>query len=360
MDSVRVTFLVTTFNLDSNEDIFLTGNNLKLGNWQPSKVKLKRLNDSTLTKEILFSSGDELEFKFTRGDWSNEALDNNNKVPANHLLKVKNDTVVSFMITNWKDKIEIEIIGQITGNVKYIKNFKSEGIEPRDIIVWLPPSYDFLLDKSYPVIYMHDGQNIFDPRTSAFNIDWRLDETTDSLIAANEIEEIIIIGIYNTLNRYAEYSPNDTGYRYMNFIVKELKPFIDKNFRTNPDRKYTATGGSSMGGLISFMLAWEYSENFSMAACLSPAFLYRNFNYVDTVSDYNGNKKPIKLYIDNGGIGIENILQPGIDRMLRALLENGYRIDEDLIWYKDESADHSESAWAERSERFLKLFFEKK
>ena len=358
-DSVQITFRIIAENVEPGENIFISGNHNKLGNWHPGLVSLNKLNDSTRTIFLSFIEGDELEFKFTKGKWDNEALNPDGTVPSNYLLKVVNDSILTFRVLNWKDRSNTTVAGQITGKVEYITDVTYSGLEPRDVIIWLPPSYDSLQTKTYPVLYMHDGQNVFDPLTSSFQVDWQLDETADSLIKAGEIEEIIIIGIYNTFNRYAEYSPNDTGYRYMKFIVEKLKPMIDINYRTKQGREYTATGGASMGGLISLMLAWEHSETFSMAACLSPAFLYRNFNYVSTVSGDEGDKEPIKLYIDNGGDALENILQPGIDLMLEALKNKGYIHGEDLIWFKDENAVHSESAWAERSWRFLKLFFGK-
>ena len=92
---------------------------------------------------------------------------------------------------------------------------------------------------------MHDGQNIFDPETSFSGVDWQVDETADSLILQGKMKEIIIVGIYNTIDRSAEYSDSDTGYAYMNFILDRLKPFIDLKFRTLRDRNNTATMGSS-------------------------------------------------------------------------------------------------------------------
>ncbi len=358
-DSVYITFLIITDNIEPNENIFISGSHSKLGNWRPGMVSLTKLNDSTWTRSLSFLKGEDLEFKFTKGKWDNEALNPDGTVPSNHLLKVVSDSILTFRLSYWKDSTNVSVPGQITGKVEYIKDVTYPGLEPRDIIIWLPPSYDSLLTKTYPVLYMHDGQNVFDPLTSSFNVDWQLDETADSLVRNGEIEEIIIVGIYNTFNRNSEYSPNDTGYLYMKFIVEELKPMIDKNYRTKPNREYTATGGASLGGLISFMLAWEHSETFSMAACLSPAFLYRDFSYVNIVSEYKEDKKRIKLYIDNGGDSLENVLQPGIDLMLEVLDKKGFIHGEDLIWYKDENAVHSESAWAERSWRFLKMFFGK-
>jgi enterochelin esterase-like enzyme len=233
-------------------------------------------------------------------------------------------------------------------------------LKPRDIVVWLPPGYDDKVGKKYPVLYMNDGQNVFDPATSSFGYDWRADEVADSLIKAGAISEIIIVGIYNTEDRRREYKYTSLGYTYMDFVVNRLKPFIDKEYKTLPDKKNTAVCGSSAGGLISFMIAWNYPEIFSKAACLSPAFKIQELNYVDTIVNYSGNKKNIKLYIDNGGIGIDSALQPGTNEMVAALLNKGYELGKDIIWYVDKNASHFETAWAARIWRPMVFFFGRK
>lgn len=358
-ESVRVKIVVTTSNLRIKSDsIFIAGSHPKLGRWSPGKIPLKKINDSTFTKEFTFSPNIDLEFKFTRGSWANEAALKDGTIPPNHVLTLKNDTTVYYTIENWRNEFNYEVKGQITGDVEYIENIKTQDeLLPRDVIVWLPPDYNEDIDENYPVLYMHDGQNIIDPQTSSFGVDWQIDETADSLITNNFIEPVIIVGMYCTDNRYIEYSENDTGYAYLNFIANDLKPIIDNRYRTKPDRENTAIAGSSMGGLISFMAAWEYPDVFSKAACLSPALKIRSYNYVDNVMNYDGEKKDILLYIDNGGIALDDSIQTGVNQMLAALENKGFEPDKDYVWYKDENAVHNEAAWAKRAWRFLTLFF---
>ncbi len=358
-DSIKVTFIVHTKILNDSAKVFITGNNSLFGNWNPDNVPLLKINDSTWQKALSFNKDVTLEYKFTLGSWNNEALNNNGSIPQNYTLKVTKDTLINISISKWKENPKRKLTGQITGTVKYHRNFSGKGIKPRDIIVWLPPGYEKDKNKRYPVLYMHDGENIFDPATSSFGIDWRLDETADSLISTNKIQKIIIVGIYNTINRSAEYAETDTGRLYMKFIVNKLKPFIDKNYRTKPDRENTATGGSSSGGLISFMLIWEYPNIFSKAACLSPAFYIDNIDYLDNVKNYSGKKKNIKIYIDDGGIGLEQRLQPGIDSMLVLLKDKNYVEGKDLMYFKDNEAQHSEFYWGKRAWKFLKFLFHK-
>lgn len=356
---IKINIIVSSNNIDSTEKVFIAGNKPELGNWNPGVVSLLKINDSIFTKEFSFNKNDSLEFKFTKGNWNNEALNENGRVPGNYIIKVLSDTTIYFRINNWNDS-KIFIAGKITGEVRYHFNFEARKILSRDVIVLLPPGYDSLLEKYYPVLYMQDGQNIFDPATSAFGADWRIDETSDSLIKANEIDEIIIVGIYNTYKRGEEYSPTVNGYNYMQFIVEELKPFIDKTYKTMPDRNNTAVAGSSSGGLISFMMIWEYPDIFSKGACVSPALKISNIDYVSKVKNYSGLKKPINIYIDNGGVGIEEKLQAGIDEMLLALKEKSYAEGNDLFWFKDAEAEHNEKAWSKRAHIFLKYLFPKK
>ena len=358
-NNIHVTFVVKTKNLNDTSNVFITGNIPMLGNWNPGKVQLNAVNDTTWRKTFTFKKSIPLEYKFTLGSWNNEALNNDGTVSQNKSLQVLADTTIFYSIQKWKKNETNRINGQITGTVKYHKNFDFEGLKSRDIIVWLPPGYQKEKTKRYPVLYMHDGENIFDPSTSSFGVDWQLDETADSLIKTNKIEGIIIVGIYNTSDRSAEYGNTDTGRLYMKLIVNKLKPFIDKTYRTKPGRENTATGGSSLGGLISFMLAWEYPNVFSKAACISPAFYIENIDYLNTVKNYNGVKKQIKIYIDDGSIGLEKRLQPGIDSMLILLKQKNFDEGKDYIFYKAADAQHSEFYWAKRAWRFLEFFFGK-
>ena len=342
--------------LPQNQKVFITGNTPELGNWNPDKISLNKVNDSTWSKVFEFMEGKTIEYKLTLGSWEKEALNEKGKKPGNNILKISDDTVLAFNITNWGYS-QTNISGQITGNVRYHKNFKGRSVLPRDIIVWLPPSYDSLPDKYYPVLYMHDGQNIIDPLTSSFGVDWQIDEVADSLIGARSIQEIIIVGVYNTEKRVNEYNKTKLGQAYVNFIIEELKPFIDSVYKTLPDCKNTTVCGSSSGGLISFIMAWENPDVFSKTACFSPAFKISNIDYVAPVKKYIGTKKDLKIFIYNGGVGLEEQLQPGIDEMMLVLKEKGFVESKDLLFIKDSSAEHNESAWAKNVYRFLEFFF---
>jgi enterochelin esterase-like enzyme len=358
-ERINVTFRVEAPTLNDSDKVYIVGNAEEIGNWNPGKVALEKISNKIWQKTLGFTKGTRIEYKFTKGNWQTEALKDDATVPQNTVLKVEHDTTVSVVINNWRDKFNFKIAGQITGKVEYFKNLAIDGLKPRDIIVWLPPNYEKETGRRYPVLYMHDGQNIFDPRTSGMFIDWQVDETADSLIRNGEIEPIIIVGMYNTDDRMVEYSDTPLGRLYMKFIIEKVKPLIDSKFRTLPEAKNTAVAGSSMGGLISMMCAWEHPEIFSKAACFSPAFKISDIDYVKNVVEYSGKKKEISLYIDNGGIDLDAQLLPGVNEMVSALEKKGFSIDKDLFVYIDKTATHNEAAWAKRVWRPLKIFFGK-
>lgn len=346
--TATITFIMTSTDLPDTTKVFITGSHQQLGNWNPSRVMMQSAGNHTWTKKISVNAPVSLEYKFTLGSWGRQPADVNGNEYHNFDVSIHADTTVNHSIFYWTTEQRDKVIkGKITGTVTYHKQLKGEGIAPRDIIVWLPPGYAVNNGKRYPVVYMHDGQNIVDPATSSFGVDWQIDETSDSLIQNKITEPYIVVGIYNTVDRTKEYTPGDKGTAYMKFIVHTLKPMIDAAYRTMPDRKHTIAGGSSAGGIISFMMVWEYPQVFSKAICMSPAFKIQDVDYVKTVID-SKRRKNVYFYIDNGGVGLESELQPGIDDMMTALKQKGYKEGKDYFYYIDPKAKHSESDWAMR------------
>jgi predicted alpha/beta superfamily hydrolase len=244
--------------------------------------------------------------------------------------------------------------GQVTGTVIYHESIKGEDLRDRDLVVWLPPGYDTDTEQRYPVLYMHDGQNIFDPVTSYAGVDWAIDESVDRLIREGAIEPVIVVGINNTQDRDAEYSPGEKGTAYMDFVINGVKPLIDATYRTRPERQHTLTGGASSGGTISFMLAWDHPEVFAGAICMSPAFKvgpdkdFSEFDFIGYFEATREKSRDVFFYIDNGGVELDGLLQPGIEEMLTSLEQWGYREGEDWVFIHEPTAKHFESAWAKR------------
>lgn len=360
-DSTKVKFVVTAPGLSDSSSVFITGSVPQLGNWNPSKVPLAKLNKSNWVREFYFIKGTKIAYKITLGSWANEALNKDGRVPGNSELSIERDTTITAEVLKWGKAGKPDALnGKITGTAEYIRGLKGKGIKQRDVVIWLPPSYSKDKNKRYPVLYMQDGQNLFDPATSSFGTDWQLDEAADTLIRNRSIKGLIIVGIYNTSDRNSEYRDNTRGKSYMNFVVHYLKPLIDKKYRTLPGRNNTSVGGSSLGGLVSFMLAWEYPNVFSGAACLSPAFDIEDIDYVKVVKTYKGKKKKIKFYIDCGTAALDKRLMPGTEEMVHALEAKGFKDGKDLFFFRAEGAEHNEAAWSKRNPLFLKFLFGRK
>jgi enterochelin esterase-like enzyme len=241
---------------------------------------------------------------------------------------------------------------KIVGEVIYHRDFYSKFLNnKRDIIIWLPPSYH-KSEKSYQLLIMHDGQNIMDPATSFAGVDWRVDETATRLIKTHKIEEFIVVGVNNTPDRLEEYSNSEKGKNYMLFLKDELIPYIDNNFRTLKGAENRGVMGSSLGGLISFLLCWNYPEVFGKGACLSSSFYFNNNLALQIAEGYQGEKKPVKLYIDHG----EDGLIEG-QKMFALLSNKGFIVGKDIDYFYAPGAQHNEKEWANRLERPLKFLF---
>ena len=236
--------------------------------------------------------------------------------------------------------------------------------DDRDLLVWLPPGYAAEPDRHYPVLYMHDGQNLFDPET-AFQPGehWRVGETAAELIAAGSLAPLIIVGIYNTgEERIHEYTPTadarlggGLAAAYGRLIVEEVKPLIDRTYRTLPDAAHTGLGGSSLGGLVTLHLGFTHPGVFSRLAVLSPSVWWDRRAILKTVRQARP-KPALRLWVDMGTAEGRRGLDDA--RLLKAALVGaGYAEGVDLHYAEFEGATHSETAWAARVGPMLKWLF---
>jgi predicted alpha/beta superfamily hydrolase len=260
----------------------------------------------------------------------------------------------------------------LTGDIRLHKAFHSRHLPAdRDIIVYLPPGYERERRKRYPVLYLHDGQNIFDGATSYIpGGEWRMDETAQALIAAGEIQPLIIVGIYNAgKERIDEYTPTrdaevKQGGRadlYGRMLVEELKPFIDSHYRTRRGPKETGLGGSSLGALVSLYLGMKYPQVFGKLAVVSPSVWWDNKMIVRAAQAFD--KRPhARIWLDIGTKESRNPMDAVNDtRALRdTLISKGWTENSDLKYFEAEGAQHNEKAWAERAGPMLKFLFGKK
>ncbi len=259
---------------------------------------------------------------------------------------------------------------------------ESDHIAPTKVVVWLPPGYDDG-NQRYGVVYIHDGQNLFDPKRSNFNKVWAADKSALRSIAAGKIKPFIIIGIDQPgKDRWRQYFPrvmldflspavrdklatqgNGTPVmsdEYLKFIVDELKPRIDREYRTKSDRKHTAIAGSSMGGLISLYAITKYPNVFGAAGAVSTHLPLGDSNWSamerdDIFSAWRtyvrrelGKPKGRRIWFDHGTKTLDAFYRPYQENLDAVLVANSWRKGRDFSSRVYEGTPHEENAWAAR------------
>jgi predicted alpha/beta superfamily hydrolase len=286
------------------------------------------------------------EYKITRGSWARVETQKSGLGIANRSLKLMSDTLINLAIEDWADRYPAkEKKSTASKNVHVLDTafFMPQLGRTRRVWIYLPPSYASS-QKKYPVLYMHDGQNIFDDLTS-FAGEWGVDETLDS-ISSHE-REIIVVGIdHGGPKRTNEYCPYDMekfgkgeGDQYVDFLVKTLKPFVDKNYRTVKDKTGTFIAGSSMGGIISMYAILKYPKVFGGAGVFSPAFWIGPKIYDDIKAKGVAVNGAIYFYC---GQQESETMEPF---MMKAFEEMRKVSKSRMITSIRPDAKHSESAW---------------
>ncbi|MGB5421996.1 MAG: alpha/beta hydrolase-fold protein [Desulfobacterales bacterium] len=258
----------------------------------------------------------------------------------------------------------------LIGTLHHFSSVPSQFVIARNVEVWLPPDYDEGDASGYSVLYMHDGQNLFESQKSYIGVDWGLDETMAALCQKRKIRPTIVVGVWNTPQRLLEYLPQRPfcdhrsqhlrnrvimRYRgmpisdnYLRFLVYELKPFVDSRYRTRPEREFTFLMGSSMGGLISLYAICEYPHVFGGAGCLSthwPIALQPFSTYLNARLPEPGRHK---IYLDYGNEADNAGYRYKQKRVEHLLMGKGYKFGLDWFgsWYVGDP--HSETAWRDR------------
>jgi enterochelin esterase-like enzyme len=257
--------------------VYITGNRSELGLWNPGIYAMEGGGDLPRSARLKVAAGTRVEFKFTLGSWETEALSDDGTVPPNYVVTVgDSDMTFEVDIAGFRDgavNTEAEPGRQqdeVLGRLIFKRAVPSGHLgRPRDVAIWTPPGYEDS-DERYPVLYMHDGQNLFVPSMSFTGIDWGVDEAVVRLVEAGRIPPVIVVAPFNTgETRLREYAPEQDAACYAKFLIDELKPVIDAEYRTLPDRSHTAVMGSSMGGIVSLYLAYHHADVFGVAGCLS-------------------------------------------------------------------------------------------
>jgi predicted alpha/beta superfamily hydrolase len=234
----------------------------------------------------------------------------------------------------------------------------------RDLIVYLPPGYDALPQRRFPVLYLHDGQNLFDGATSFIpGMDWHVGQTADRCIQDGRVGPLIIVGIYNAgKQRLGEYTPTRAprlgggrANRYAKFLLEEVRPFVNSQYRSQQGAENTGIGGSSLGGLLSLYLGLRQPQIFGKIAALSPSVWWNErviLRYAATAP-----VQPLpRIWLDIGTREGPRIVDD-VERFRDILIGKGWQPEQNLHYERVEGAEHNEAAWAQRVGPFLQFLF---
>ncbi|HEX4953517.1 MAG TPA: alpha/beta hydrolase-fold protein [Thermoanaerobaculia bacterium] len=254
------------------------------------------------------------------------------------------------------------------GTIRRHPAFPSKLLPPREVQVYLPPGYERDGSRRYPVLYLQDGQHVFDGAEAG--MEWQVDERAEALIAAGRIQPLIVVAVANTEARTEEYTPRVVEYPqpdgrvareggkadlYGRFLVEELKPFIDRTYRTRPEAASTAIGGASFGGLVSLWLALGWPQVFGQVLAVSVPGDWDDGVLLQRVAALS-QRAPLRVWVDLGTLERESIVTGA--RQLRAALEaKGWKVGEDLAYVEQEGGQHDEISWASRVEDMLTFLF---
>ncbi len=234
----------------------------------------------------------------------------------------------------------------------------------RDLIVYLPPGYDAHPDRHFPVLFLHDGQNLFDGSTSFIpGMDWHVGQTADLWIQEGRVEPLIIVGIYNAgKQRIGEYTPTRApklgggrANRYAKFLLEEVKPFVNFQYRTQQGPESTGIGGSSLGGLVSLYLGLRQPKAFGKIAALSPSVWWNERVILRFAATAAVRPLP-RIWLDIGTREGPRIVDD-VERFRDILVGKGWQPDRNLHYERVEGAEHNEAAWARRVGPFLQFLF---
>jgi glycosidase/S-formylglutathione hydrolase FrmB len=360
--------------------VYLAGSLPQLGPWRADGVALDG-DGRERGARITVPPGTTFEYKFTLGTWDREAVGFAGAVMPNYRLIVDHDTTVTHEILDFKKEPRAYIAdwqgSGVEGRLVYWTDVHSAFLGPgRNVEIWLPPGYDDHPGERYPVLYMHDGQNLFDPRIANTGTDWGVDESVMRLVRRKIIPPIIVVGVWNSAQRGPEYSPWHGAPSYARFLIEELMPRINAAFRTQTGPEHTAVMGSSMGGLLSFYLVTHHPDVFGACGCLSTHFplseavVARYFpgaseaSTPDTIAyiikDIRaGLTAPagVRYWFDYGTLGLDSAYGPTHD-VVRAWLLGQGRVDgRDFVIRRYDGASHNEASWRARLEDPLTFLF---
>ena len=360
--------------------VYLAGSLPDLGPWRPDGRAMTGAGRERIAR-VTAPRGTTLEYKFTLGVWEREALGPAGGVPPNHRLLIDGNVEAGHDVAGFK-KDPREYIADwrgsgVLGRLVYWMDVGSAFLQPaRHVEVWLPPGYDSAGAVRYPVLYVHDGQNLFDPRIASTGVDWGVDEAMVRLSQRGTIPPAIVVGVWNSPERGTEYSPWHDASAYARFLIEELIPRVNTEFRTLTGPEHTAVMGSSMGGLLSFYLVTRHPHVFGACGCLSTHFplsqavVARSFRGMAPVANPDTTPyiirdieaglrvpKGTRYWFDHGSQGLDSTYGPSHEAVRAWLLRQGLVEGRDFVVRRYEGATHNEASWRARLEDPLTFLF---
>lgn len=356
--------------LAAGESVFLSGNHPAVGNWKPDGLRLIADSDGYYSAKIEVPLPVDLQFKLTRGSWNTVESDPDGRDRPNRTLVVDGPKTVELIVRGWKDKTRVT--SRSSTVVGDLRVWNETSIEPsRAIRVWLPPGYGTLddggLPRRFPVLYMLDGQNLFDSATSAFGVEWQVDESLMRGIATGEIPGMIVVGIDNTAQRIEEYTHQrfEIGGKlrgggadvFIEWLSGILKKKVDRKFHTLPERESTWIGGSSLAGLCALHAVLNHNQVFSKGLLFSPSVFWGNAQLIDdTVLQIQKVNMPVQLWVDFGDSegNDSTIAKENLDRFVRFQTAVTEAIEsKKTAWAQIEfsivpGGKHNETSWSKR------------
>lgn len=365
---------------DGTGTVYLAGSLPELGPWRPDGRAMAGTGRERSVR-ITAAAGTTIEYRFTLGSWDREALGPGGTTPPNHRLVIERDARATHDIAGFKkdprDYITDWKGSGVLGRLVYWTDVVSAHLaRTRHVEIWLPPGYDDAPATRYPVLYMSDGQNLFDPRVANTGVDWGVDEAVVRLVQRGIIEPVIVVGVWNSADRGPEYSPWQRAPDYARFLIAELMPRVNREFRTLTGPAHTAVMGSSLGGLLSFYLVTHHPEVFGACGCvsthfpLSQAMVAQYFPGLVTTAHPDTTPyvirdiaagltapKGARYWFDYGTQGPDAEYRPTHEAVRAWLLRQGLVEGKDFVIRRYDGADHNEAAWRARLDDPLTFLF---
>lgn len=368
-DPVDVRLVIEAKGVGRDERLYLASN---LNGWNPrnDRFALRRIGEDKFELRQFLAPGTLFEFKVTRGGWNRVEVAADGTDLPNHEYRIHESQTIEIAVPDWQDHHPRAPKPHTTvGDVRSLGEFTIPGLNrTREVLIYLPPGYEHDTHLTYPVMYMWDGQNLFDQST-AFAGEWQVDEILEREIPRGKLPPMIVVAIYNggeyRLREqapwpYVHHDEPAEGAEFVAWVAHDLKKRIDRGFRTKPAPEHTGVGGSSMGGLTSLYAGFRYPEVFGRVMAMSPAIWFGErqiFNFIRKQGKVAGSK----VYLDcghyEGARRSQHAFLRQSQQMAYLLREIGYTEGTDLLWVEDRRGQHSEADWARRLPDAFKFLF---